>query len=213
MVAVALPGSVPVDEVLGAAGHRRRRRPPHAEAVRRPDPAGAVRLALVADPRPARARRAHRRPSTSRPGTAFWARCGRSPRGGKTVAVRHPLPRGGRRLRRPDRAHGRRPDRGRRADHRDQGAASARARSGPPCPASELAALRAAARRDRGRAPRRHASMLTAPTPTRPCGRCWPRYPDARDIEVRGAGLEEAFLELTGDRDDAEPVDAMEAHR
>ena len=28
------------------------------------------------------------------------------------------------------------------------------------------------------------------------------RYPDARDIEVRGAGLDEAFLELTGDADD-----------
>ncbi|MCI4355203.1 MAG: ABC transporter ATP-binding protein [Thermoplasmata archaeon] len=28
------------------------------------------------------------------------------------------------------------------------------------------------------------------------------RYPAARDIEVVGAGLEEAFLELTGDRDD-----------
>ena len=28
------------------------------------------------------------------------------------------------------------------------------------------------------------------------------RYPDAQDIEVRGAGLEEAFLELTADEDD-----------
>jgi ABC-2 type transport system ATP-binding protein len=28
------------------------------------------------------------------------------------------------------------------------------------------------------------------------------RYPTARDIEVRGAGLDEAFLELTGDADD-----------
>ena len=35
------------------------------------------------------------------------------------------------------------------------------------------------------------------------------RYPDARDIEVRGAGLDEAFLELTGDPDDdaTAPVD------
>jgi ABC-2 type transport system ATP-binding protein len=30
-------------------------------------------------------------------------------------------------------------------------------------------------------------------------------YPDARDIEISGAGLEEAFLELTAD-DDAEGV-------
>jgi ABC-2 type transport system ATP-binding protein len=28
------------------------------------------------------------------------------------------------------------------------------------------------------------------------------RYPDARDVEVHGAGLEEAFLDLTGDDDD-----------
>ena len=32
------------------------------------------------------------------------------------------------------------------------------------------------------------------------------RYPDARDIEITGAGLEEAFLELT-----REPTNAMEA--
>ena len=28
-------------------------------------------------------------------------------------------------------------------------------------------------------------------------------YADARDIEVRGAGLEEAFLQLTGDEEPA----------
>jgi ABC-2 type transport system ATP-binding protein len=37
------------------------------------------------------------------------------------------------------------------------------------------------------------------------------RYPQARDIEVRGAGLEEAFLELTGEPDDAD--EAMEGVR
>ncbi|MGI8879408.1 MAG: ABC transporter ATP-binding protein [Jatrophihabitans sp.] len=36
-------------------------------------------------------------------------------------------------------------------------------------------------------------------------------YPDARDIEVRGAGLEEAFLALTGD--DADTDDAVEEVR
>jgi ABC-2 type transport system ATP-binding protein len=30
------------------------------------------------------------------------------------------------------------------------------------------------------------------------------RYPDARDIEIAGAGLEEAFLELTGGDDEQE---------
>ena len=39
------------------------------------------------------------------------------------------------------------------------------------------------------------------------------RYPQARDIEVRGAGLEEAFLELTGDPDDDRADDAMEGAR
>jgi ABC-2 type transport system ATP-binding protein len=34
------------------------------------------------------------------------------------------------------------------------------------------------------------------------------RYPDARDIEVRGAGLEEAFLDLTGDDEEGEGADA-----
>ncbi|HWD96250.1 MAG TPA: hypothetical protein VG246_07515, partial [Acidimicrobiales bacterium] len=31
------------------------------------------------------------------------------------------------------------------------------------------------------------------------------RFPAARDIEVRGAGLEEAFLNLTGDEEEATP--------
>jgi ABC-2 type transport system ATP-binding protein len=30
------------------------------------------------------------------------------------------------------------------------------------------------------------------------------QYPQARDIEVRGAGLEEAFLDLTGDEPEGE---------
>jgi ABC-2 type transport system ATP-binding protein len=33
-----------------------------------------------------------------------------------------------------------------------------------------------------------------------------PAFPAARDIEVSGAGLEEAFLQLTGDQPDAEPT-------
>jgi ABC-2 type transport system ATP-binding protein len=33
-----------------------------------------------------------------------------------------------------------------------------------------------------------------------------PAFPAARDIEVSGAGLEEAFLQLTGDQTDAEPT-------
>jgi len=33
-----------------------------------------------------------------------------------------------------------------------------------------------------------------------------PAYPAASDIEIAGAGLEQAFLLLTGDRDGAEPT-------
>jgi ABC-2 type transport system ATP-binding protein len=30
-------------------------------------------------------------------------------------------------------------------------------------------------------------------------------YPEARDVEITGAGLEQAFLQLTGETEDAEP--------
>ena len=59
-----------------------------------------------------------------------------------------------------------------------------------------------------GRRPRRLAALpgvrsverrgetviLPAPTPTPPSAPCSPRYPGARDLEVTGAGLEDAFL-------------------
>ncbi len=35
------------------------------------------------------------------------------------------------------------------------------------------------------------------------------QFPQARDIEVRGAGLEEAFLELTGNHDQGDPAEAL----
>ena len=107
-------------------------------------------------------------------------------------------------------AHGR--DRRRRADDRDQG--DGRHAHDP----------RDAARRRRSttleRAARRHAtpsaaarrSCSPASTPTPRSARCSPRYPEARDIEISGAGLEEAFLELTGDDDDEE-ARAMNAAR
>jgi ABC-2 type transport system ATP-binding protein len=37
-------------------------------------------------------------------------------------------------------------------------------------------------------------------------------YPEARDLQVSGAGLEEAFVELTGDHADPNPaLDGQEA--
>ena len=101
--------------------HRRHRRPAHAEALRRPDPARALRR---------RARRAtptcscstsRRWRWTSRAATRSGRRCASSPADGQDGRLRHALPRGGRRLRRPRRADGPRRDRRRRAADRDQG--------------------------------------------------------------------------------------------
>jgi ABC-2 type transport system ATP-binding protein len=40
-----------------------------------------------------------------------------------------------------------------------------------------------------------------------------PRYPAARDIEITGAGLEDAFVRLTGDPDDdGVPAAGPEVH-
>jgi hypothetical protein len=39
------------------------------------------------------------------------------------------------------------------------------------------------------------------------------RYPDARDLEITGAGLEEAFLELTHRSNGTEPTPVLEVAR
>ena len=69
-----------------------------------------------------------------------------------------------------------------------------RSTSSSACPAS--ATPSAAAR----------PSCSPASTPTRRSARCSTRYPEARDIEISGAGLEEAFLELTAGDDDEGPT-------
>ena len=58
-------------------------------------------------------------------------------------------------------------------------------------PSSELGLLPGVTH---ARAPRRRGRARAAPTPTPRSARCSPRYPEARDIEITGAGLEEAFL-------------------
>ena len=58
---------------------------------------------------------------------------------------------------------------------------------------------RRAAGRERRRASRRGGDARSARTPTRRSARCSRAHPDARDIEIVGRGLEQAFLELTGD--------------
>ena len=134
---------------------------------------------------------------------AFWATMRGFAAARQDRRVRHPLPRGGRRLRRPHRADGQRPGRRRRPDHRDQGPrrpahdpGHAAGRRRP----TELAALPGVRRRPSATARRRaHVHRLRR----RRSARCWPRQPGARDIEIRGAGLEEAFLELDRRRADA----------
>ena len=56
---------------------------------------------------------------------------------------------------------------------------------------------------DRGGSPRRRRWSWSARTPTRRSERCSRAIPTARDIEIAGAGLEEAFIELTGEPNDA----------
>ena len=104
---------------------------------------------------------------------AFWATMRDFAARGHDDRVRHALPRGGGRLRRPRRPHGARRGRGRRARRPRSRRASGRARSARRCPAS-VEAPRALPGVDRRRAPRRRDRARAAPTPTRrsaPCSR------------------------------------------
>ena len=69
-------------------------------------------------------------------------------------------------------------------------------------PGADLDALQRAARRDARRSAAARRSCSPAPTPTPRSARCSTATPSARDIEISGAGLEEAFLQLTGSDDD-----------
>ena len=169
--------------------HRRHRRAPHQPAVRRPDPAGPLRAGPRAEPAPARARRADRRPRRRGPpgvlGHDARLRVGRS-----HGRVRHPLPRGGRRLRRPHRADGRRPRRRRRlVDARSKrrvGRRTIRA----TLPGVAVTDAGRARRRRRGRPPRRHRRAHVhrlRPRHPRPARRP-PRRPRHRDPRRRPRG-------------------------
>ena len=164
---------------------------------RRRDPARPIRHRAGQRPRPARARRADGRRWTSRAGTPSGRRCARFAARGKTVVfATHYLEE---------------------ADaYADRAVLMARGRVVADGPTTEIKAMvgsrtiratlpdvaaraaRAAAGRDRRRAAGRggRARLLRL-------GRRDPRpaaaFPEARDIEISGAGLEEAFLELTGD--------------
>ena len=121
VMASLYPDPLPVDEVLEMTGMAPLARPPHPEALRRQSQRVRFALALVANPdllvldEPTVAMDVEARRS-------FWTtmRWFTVPR--HDGRVRDPLPRGGRRVRRPDRADGARPHRGRRPGDRDQGA-------------------------------------------------------------------------------------------
>ena len=107
----------------GARAHRpgRHRRPAHREAVGGPDPTRPVRHRDRRRSRSARARRADRGTRRRGPPRVLVGDAQLRPRR-QDGDLRDALPRGGRRVRRPHRADGPGPDRGRRLVDRDQGA-------------------------------------------------------------------------------------------
>ena len=148
------------------------------------DPARSLRGRARQQPRPARPRRADGGDGRREPPRVLGddARV-RGPR--QDRPVRHALPRGGRRVRRPGRADGARADRRRRPDDRDQG--DGRHAHDPGDAAGRRSGrARSAPRRDARRAPRRGGRPQL-----HRLGRRDPRLPELpgrADIEISGAG-------------------------
>ena len=111
----------PVDEVLESAGITGDRRPQGRQVLGRRAAAAPVRDGAALRPGAAAARRADHRHGRRGPPLVL-VRDPRGRRAGPHGAVRDALPRGGRPVRRPDRADQPRPDRRRRHRQRDQGA-------------------------------------------------------------------------------------------
>ena len=120
-------------------------------------------------------------------------------RAGQDRHLRDPLPGGGRRLRRPDRADRQGPGRRRRPGDRDQGAGglahdqgnAARTPTPPRCARCPVCS-----------AADRHgdAVILSCSDADAALRALLGAFPGLRDLEVRGGSLEEAFMELTADR-------------
>ena len=110
-------------------------------------------------------------------------------------AVRHPLPRGGRRLRGPDHPHRLWPGGSRRFVDGDQGGGRWPDHPRHPARCGQERPVSASRGPRRGHTRRRRRPHLPA---TRRCSAGVSRpVPPARDIEVKGAALEDAFVELT----------------
>ena len=116
--------------------------------------------------------------------------------------VRDALPRGGRRLRRPDRADGPRPDRRRRAADRDQG--DGRLAHDPRDAARRRPRrARSAARRDARPSAAARRSCCAARTPTRRSGRCSPSSRTRATSRSAAPAWRRRSSQLTGDEAEA----------
>ena len=135
----------------------------------------------------------------------FWTRHARRCRQREDGYLRYPLPGGSGRLRGPDHPHGPRPGRRRWPRHRDQSAAGSSTLRAT-LPGADLVVSVGAARGDQRRRPGRGGRTLV-PDSDAALREMLRLFPAARDIEVRGAGLEEAFLELTADGDEDDEDD------
>ena len=196
MVASLYPEPLDVDETLELTGLGGDRPVSAPEALRWADPARALRRRARQQPRAADARRADRRDGRRGSPRLLGTMREHAARGKTILFATHYLEEADAYA---DRAvlmaHGRVVADG--PDHRDQGdgrlahdprhAAPRRARragSGSPASAAPSAAAK--------------PSCSAARTPTPRSARCSPRTPTARDIEIAAAGLEQAFLQLTG---------------
>ena len=178
----------------GAGRPDRAGRPAHHQAVRRPDPAGPLRARAGARPRAAGAGRADRGDGRGEPAPVLGLDAA-ADRGRADRPVRHPLPRGGRPVRRSGRPAGRRPGRRRRAGHRDQGRGR---RPHHPGHAARRAEAALAALPGVGAVERHGDAVRLACTDSDLALRALlAAEPTARDIEVGGADLEDAFVALT----------------
>ena len=159
------------------AGRHRRPRPADDQPpVGRPDPAGALRRGDGQQPGPARARRADGGDGR-RGARAVLADDAPLRRRRQDRAVRHPLPRGGRRQRRPDHPDGPRPGGGRRTGHADQGDRRRPDAPRRPCPTPTLDGSASCHGVRTRRRPRRGHHAAAAATPTPPSAPCCATIP------------------------------------
>ena len=181
-----------------AAGrHRRDRRPAGGQVLRRRAAAAAVRDGAAVRPGAAHSGRADHRHGRRGPPRVLGLDPPRR-RPGPHGPVRHALPGGGRRLRRPDRAHPQGRDRRRRHQRAGEEPRLRPDRAGHAARRHRAGAARRA-RRGQHRDPGRDRAH---PLRRRRQGRPLPADRDrAHDLEIASRGLEEAFLALTGDDD------------